>query len=100
VILIDYEPILAYWRVSPPGSFKTNIFQGGIIQFENIPEEVIELAQDVARKCRFNDVGLDFIQDDESWYLIEANMKYGRRALKSKGMDLKAIIRDRVLSEY
>jgi ribosomal protein S6--L-glutamate ligase len=54
----------------------------------------------MARKCRFDDVGLDFIQDHGTWYLIEANMKYGRRALKNKGMDLKAIIRDRVLSWY
>ena len=100
VILIDYQPILAYWRESPPGNFKTNIFQGGIIQFENIPQEVIGMAQEMARKCRFDDVGLDFIQDHGTWYLIEANMKYGRRALKNKGMDLKAIIRDRVLSWY
>jgi ribosomal protein S6--L-glutamate ligase len=100
VILIDYQPILAYWRESPPGNFKTNIFQGGIIQFENIPQEVIGMAQEMARKCRFDDVGLDFIQDHGTWYLIEANMKYGRQALKNKGMDLKAIIRDRVLSWY
>ena len=93
-------PRTAYWRESPPGNFKTNIFQGGIIQFENIPQEVIGMAQEMARKCRFDDVGLDFIQDHGTWYLIEANMKYGRRALKNKGMDLKAIIRDRVLSWY
>jgi ribosomal protein S6--L-glutamate ligase len=98
VILIDYQPILAYWRESPPGSFKTNIFQGGIIDFENIPHEVIVIAEEMARKCRFDDVGLDFIQNHGTWYLIEANMKYGRKALKRKGMDLKTIIRDRVLS--
>lgn len=98
VILIDYQPILAYWRESPPGSFKTNIFQGGIIDFENIPHEVIGIAEEMARKCRFDDVGLDFIQNHGTWYLIEANMKYGRKALKRKGMDLKTIIRDRVLS--
>jgi len=98
VILIDYQPILAYWRESPPGSFKTNIFQGGIIHFENIPREVMGIAQEIARKCRFDDVGLDFIRHHGKWYLIEANMKYGRKALKLKGMDLKTIIRDRVLS--
>ena len=97
-ILVDYQPILAYWRESPPGSFKTNIFQGGIIDFENIPHEVIVIAEEMARKCRFDDVGLDFIQNHGTWYLIEANMKYGRKALKRKGMDLKTIIRDRVLS--
>ena len=92
VILVDYEPILAYWRESPPGSFKTNIFQGGIIHFEDIPQGVIRMAQEMARKCRFDDVGLDFIENQGTWYLIEANMKYGRKALRCKGMDLKRII--------
>lgn len=100
VILIDYEPVLAYWRESPPGNFKTNVFQGGTIRFDNIPQRALELAKATARKCRFNDVGLDFIQDGGKWHLIEANMKYGREALKRKGMDLKSIIRDRVLSCY
>lgn len=100
VILIDYQPILAYWRKSPPGNFRTNIFQGGTIHFEDIPHEVLAMAQDMARKCHFDDVGLDFIQNHGKWYLIEANMKYGRKALRSKGMDLKAIIRDRVLTRH
>jgi ribosomal protein S6--L-glutamate ligase len=98
VILIDYKPILAYWRESPPGDFRTNVFQGGTIHFEDIPHEVIEMAQEIARKCHFDDVGLDFIQGRGKWFLIEANMKYGRKALKKRGMDLKTIIRDQVLT--
>jgi ribosomal protein S6--L-glutamate ligase len=98
VILINYKPILAYWRESPPENFKTNVFQGGSINFENVPEEAIGMAQQLAEKCRFNDVGLDFIKDAGKWYLIEANMKYGRRGLKMKGMDLKEIIREKLLS--
>ena len=98
VILVDYKPVLAYWRERPSGDFRTNVFQGGTIHFEDIPREVIGIAQETARKCRFDDVGLDFIQDHGTWRLIEANMKYGRKALKIKGMDLKTIIRDRVLA--
>ena len=100
VILIDYKPILTYWRERPPGDFRTNVFQGGTIRFEDIPHEVIMLAEKIARKCHFDDVGLDFIQDRGDWRLIEANMKYGRKALNIKGMDLKTIIRDRVLTGY
>jgi ribosomal protein S6--L-glutamate ligase len=100
VILIDYKPILTYWRESPPGDFRTNVFQGGTIRFEGIPREVTGMAQKIARKCHFDDVGLDFIQDRGKWRLIEANMKYGRKALKKRGMDLKTIIRDQVLTGY
>jgi ribosomal protein S6--L-glutamate ligase len=98
VILINYKPILSYWRESPPGSFKTNISQGGAINFDHIPEEALDLAREYSRKCRFNDVGLDFIKSDGRWYLIEANMKYGRKGLKMKGMNLKEIIREKLLS--
>lgn len=98
VILISYQPILAYWRVCPPGSFKTNIFQGGSFSFEDIPSEGVNLAQEFAEKCKFNDVGLDFIQNNGKWYLIEANMKYGRKGLQMKGMDLKEIMRQKLLS--
>jgi len=98
VILINYQPILAYWRECPPGGFRSNVFQGGTIHFQEIPEQALELAVECARKCRFNDVGLDFIYTAGKWYLIEANMQYGRKGLTMKGMDLKKILRDKLIS--
>jgi ribosomal protein S6--L-glutamate ligase len=98
VILINYEPILAYWRIRSPQSFKTNIYQGGSISFDDIPEEGIALAKETARKCRFNDAGLDLIPHKGKWYVLEANMKYGRRGLAMKGLDLKEAIRRKLLS--
>jgi ribosomal protein S6--L-glutamate ligase len=98
IILINYEPILVYWRIRPPGSFKTNIYQGGSFSFEDIPSEAVALAKDFARKCKFNDVGLDFVQNDEKWHLVEANMKYGRKGLRMRGLDLKNILRQKLLS--
>jgi ribosomal protein S6--L-glutamate ligase len=98
VILINYKPLLAYWRRRRPGEFRTNLSQGASVQFDDIPAEALELAQDAARKCRLNDVGLDLIGHKGKWYLIEANMKYGRKGLRMKGMDLKAILREKLLS--
>jgi ribosomal protein S6--L-glutamate ligase len=98
VILIEYESILAYWRSPPPDSFKTNVFQGGSLSFENIPSEAVKMAQSFSKKCKFNDVGLDLIQHNNKWYLIEANMKYGRKGLRMKGIDLKEIMRQKLLS--
>jgi len=98
VILINYRPVLAYWRERSRETFKTNVFQGGIINFRDIPDNGLLSAKEYAMKCRFNDVGLDMINADGKWYLIEANMNYGRKGLKLKGMDLKEILKEKLLN--
>ncbi len=98
VVLINYEPVLAYWRKLPHGDFRTNLYQGGMIDFDNIPRDVIELAKEFSRKCNFNDVGLDLLQSHGKWYLIEANMQYGREGFKKKNMVLKEVIRQKLLA--
>ena len=97
VILINYQPVLAYWRYCSPEEFRTNLHQGGSIDFNDVPNEVLSMAQEYARKCKFNDVGLDLLQSKGNWYVIEANMLYGRQALKKKNMVLKEVIREKLL---
>jgi ribosomal protein S6--L-glutamate ligase len=98
VVLINYQPVVAYWREAKTGNFKTNLFQGGSVNFRDVPEEAVETAVEAARKCKFDDVGLDLIPHRGTWYLIEANMKYGRQGLRMKGLDLKHIIREKLIS--
>jgi ribosomal protein S6--L-glutamate ligase len=98
VVLINYHPVLAYWRRLVPGDFRTNVFQGGIIDFDNIPDDAMSLARECARKCNFNDVGLDLLRSNGNWYVIEANMQYGREGLKKKNMVLKEVIREKLLA--
>jgi ribosomal protein S6--L-glutamate ligase len=98
VVLINYRPVLSYWRIRSPENFRTNLSQGGRISFDNIPKEGIELALAAAEKCKFNDVGMDLIKSKGKWQVIEANMKYGRKGLKIKGFDLKDIMRKKLLS--
>jgi len=98
VVLINYKPELAYWRIRDPDDFRTNLSQGGKISFDDIPPQGVMIAQESAKKCRFNDVGMDLIRSQGKWYVIEANMKYGRKGLKMKGLDLKEILRKKLLS--
>ena len=98
VILINHQPVIAYWRIRAHGNFRTNLSQGGRISFDDIPSWGINAAQDVSRKCRFNDVGLDLIGYGDQWLVIEANMKYGRKGLKMKGLDLKEILRTKLVA--
>ena len=98
VVLINYEPVVAYWREAKTGSFKTNLYQGGSVDFRDVPEQAVETAREAASRCKFDDVGLDLIPFQGEWYVIEANMEYGRRGLRMKGLDLKNIIREKLLS--
>jgi ribosomal protein S6--L-glutamate ligase len=98
VILVNYEPILSYWRRRAAADFRTNLHQGGSVQFLEVPDDALSMARDAARRCRFNDVGLDLIPYGGSWYVIEANMAYGREGLRLKGMSLKQILREKLLS--
>lgn len=98
VILINYEPVLAYWRISPAGDFRTNLSCGGKICFEDIPPEGLKTAKKSAKKCKFDDVGMDLIRYQDTWYVIEANMKYGRKGLIMKGLDLRKIMRKKLVA--
>jgi len=97
VILVNFEPILSYWRQRDPSNFRANLHQGATLQFLEIPEEALRLARDTAFRCKFNDVGLDLIECKGTWYVIEANMEYGRKGLAMKGMNLKQILREKLL---
>ncbi len=97
VVLIRYEPVIAYWRRRSADSFKANLSQGGEVVFDDVPREALEQAARCARACRFDDVGLDFIRFDGRWWLIEANMKYGRKGLHLQGMNLKQLMREKLL---
>jgi ribosomal protein S6--L-glutamate ligase len=98
VILINYEPVLAYWRKRASADFRTNLYQGGEIDFDNIPHDIMPMVQEFARQCNFNDVGLDLLEHRGTWYLIEANMQYGRQGFKKKNLVLKEIIRRKLLA--
>jgi ribosomal protein S6--L-glutamate ligase len=98
VILVNYEPVLSYWRRRDAADFRTNLHQGGTVEFLEVPDDALSLARDAARRCRFNDVGLDLIPYRGTWYVIEANMAYGREGLRLKGMSLKQILREKLLS--
>jgi ribosomal protein S6--L-glutamate ligase len=67
--------------------FRTNVAVGGTVQLDPVPGEVLELALNTARKCRWDDVGIDICQCNGQYYIIEANMKYGKEGFRLAGID-------------
>ena len=92
VVVIGGEVVHAYWRKSPEDDFRTNVFCGGQILLDRVPSGAVELARQTARACRWNDVGIDICRYDGRFYVIEANMKYGREGFRKAGIDYSALM--------
>ena len=86
-VVIGTRVVHAYWRIAAPGEFRTNVSAGGRVELADIPAEALALAQDTARRCRWNDVGLDICCWQGRYLVLEGNMKYGRAGFRAAGID-------------
>ena len=94
VVVIGNRIAHAYWRINPPGEFRSNVGMGGHIALDNIPAKAKSLALDTARCCGWNDVGLDICEHENRYYVLEANMKYGKAGFKTAGIDYHRLMED------
>lgn len=91
IVLIAGRVVHAYWRLQHSKDFRNNVSQGATISFDDIPEEALQFAEDVARRCRFDDVGLDVCHARGRCWVIEANMAYGLEGFRQAGLNLQQI---------
>ena len=87
VVVIGQKVALAYWRIAAPGNHRTNLGAGGSVDLSPVPEQAIQLALHTARKCRWDDVGIDICEHSGRYYVLEGNMKYGRQGFRQAGID-------------
>jgi len=87
VIVIGEKVVHSYWRIAPPGEFRSNVALGGAISLDPVPSEVKHFALEIALTCGWNDVGLDICLLDGKCYVLEANMKYGKEGFRTAGID-------------
>ena len=87
VVVIGDEIAHAYWRIAPAGEFRSNLAVGGTVSLDPIPQSVLDLALYTARKCQWDDVGIDIVENEGRLYVLEANMKYGKEGFRRAGID-------------
>ncbi|MCP4745736.1 MAG: RimK family alpha-L-glutamate ligase [Desulfobacteraceae bacterium] len=92
VVVIGNEVVHAYWRVAKHGDFRTNVAAGASIDLSPVPVQVLNLAIEIAKVCGWNDVGLDICEYQGRFYVLEANMKYGRKGFYQAGIDYKSLL--------
>jgi ribosomal protein S6--L-glutamate ligase len=96
VVVIGYEAVLAYWRVASPPEFRTNVSLGGTVDLSGIPEPAVALAVHTAKKCKWDDVGIDIIFHENNYFVLEGNMKYGKTGFAVAGIDYYKLMEEKI----
>lgn len=87
VVVIGDRAVHAYWRIAGCNEFRTNVSQGGVISFDNIPKDGVDFAVEIARICHLDDVGLDIYYHQGQFGIFELNFKYGKQGFALAGID-------------
>ncbi len=87
VVVIGEKPVIAYRRIAKPGEFRSNVSLGAGLCFDSVPQPAVDLAVRTARECGWDDTGIDICEHEGSFYVLEANMKYGREGFRKAGID-------------
>ena len=51
VMLIGHKPVCAFWRRPPEGEWLTNTSQGGSMDYQDVPKELLDLAVKVSKSA-------------------------------------------------
>ena len=87
VVIIGNRVVHAYWRVACKGEFRSNVAAGATILIEPVPEKVLDIAFNTAAACGWDDVGIDILEYRGDYYVLEANMKYGKEGFRKAGIN-------------
>jgi ribosomal protein S6--L-glutamate ligase len=99
VVVIGRRIVHAYWRIAPPSEYRSNLAVGGRISLDDVPCEALDLALEVVRACRWDDVGIDICQHNGHFYVLEANMKYGKEGFRKAGLDYIQLMETMIANE-
>jgi ribosomal protein S6--L-glutamate ligase len=87
IVIIGDQAVHSYWRIAPRGEFRSNVAVGATISLAPVPPKALDLALQTAHTCRFDDVGIDICEYEGNYYVLEANMKYGKEGFRKAGIN-------------
>ncbi|RQG92489.1 RimK family alpha-L-glutamate ligase [Natrarchaeobius chitinivorans] len=83
VYVVDGEIISAMYRYAPDNDWRTNVALGGSVEnaTEDLPAEVEDLARRAAEAVDLDYAGVDLVESDEGWFVLEVNPTAGFKGL-------------------
>ena len=98
-VIIGKRIVHAYWRIAAPGEYRCNVAIGGSVCLDPVPRRALDLALHTALTCGWDDVGIDICGSGNAYFVLEANMKYGREGFRQAGIDYHALMEDMIQND-
>jgi len=70
VMLVGHKPVCAFWRRPPEGEWLTNTSQGGSMDYQDIPKELLDLAVEVSKAANAEYWAVDVAVGKDGKYRI------------------------------
>ncbi|RDB33681.1 ATP-grasp domain-containing protein [Exiguobacterium sp. RIT594] len=99
VVVVGDHVLAAYWRVGGT-EFLNNVAQGGVLDFENIPQEALDFVLTLAKQLDIDHAGFDLIFRDGHIYVLEFNVFFGGEGLNHLGIHAPDTILEYVERKY
>jgi len=99
VVIIGKKIVHSYWRIASEGEFRSNVALGGVVSLDPVPAEALDLALHTTKICQWDDVGIDICMYNKKFYVLEANMKYGKEGFRKAGIDYKELMETMIDNE-
>ncbi|MFD1564762.1 RimK family alpha-L-glutamate ligase [Haloarchaeobius amylolyticus] len=83
VYVVGGEVVAAMYRYAPDNDWRTNVALGGSVEdaTDDLPEEAREMAQRAADVVDLDYAGVDLVEGDEGWFVLEVNPTAGFKGL-------------------
>lgn len=100
VCVVGDEILTAYWRIGANGEFHHNVAKGGVISYDDIPQDALELVLDVATKLKINHAGFDILVSNGKYYIIEFNTLFGNQGINQSGVSVEQKIYEYLIRSF
>ncbi|ELY89770.1 RimK family alpha-L-glutamate ligase [Natrinema altunense] len=83
VYVVGGEIVAAMYRYAPDNDWRTNVALGGSVEdaTEDLPAEASEMAKRAADIVDLDYAGVDLVEGDEGWFVLEVNPTAGFKGL-------------------
>lgn len=89
VYVVGDEVIYTIKRIKPKGDFRNNVSQGGTSEKVDLPEKAKKVAINVVKACKGIFIGVDLIEKDGNYYVLEVNSQPGISGFRNNGSNFK-----------
>ncbi|WP_049926032.1 RimK family alpha-L-glutamate ligase [Halopiger goleimassiliensis] len=83
VYVVDGTVVAAMYRYAPDNDWRTNVALGGSVEdaTADLPEEAREMARRASDAIGLDYAGVDLVEGDEGWFVLEVNPTAGFKGL-------------------